>query len=427
MLTTGQERSALMVAFHFPPLLGSSGIQRTLGFTRHLPSEGWKPIVLAPQDRAYSKIDERQMCLIPSKLTVERALCLDTARHLSIGGRYVDRMAVPDRWVSWVPWALLKGLRIIRRDRPSVVWSTYPIATSLIIGRNLAKRGKLPWVVDFRDPMVEQDPETGAFVPSQPLILDSRLKIEARCVEQASALIFCTDAARQICLDRYPTLSREKCHVISNGYEEWSFLEAEKLIGGQEKSPKPEVTTLLHSGTIYPTPDRDPSPFLDAVSELKAEGSLSASTVRIRFRASGHDDYLTRLVETRGIDDIVELLPPLPYLDALAEMMTVDGLLIFQGHTSNPAIPAKIYECFRARTPILGLLDPSGSTAGLMKSVDAGPIAPITSSSSIKDTLVRFVLDITRLRARVISSAKLSRFSRGALTKQLCAILDSVS
>ena len=36
----------LMVAFHFPPLAGSSGIQRTLRFATHLPSFGWQPTVL---------------------------------------------------------------------------------------------------------------------------------------------------------------------------------------------------------------------------------------------------------------------------------------------------------------------------------------------------------------------------------------------
>ena len=42
-----------MVAFHFPPLAGSSGIQRTLRFVQHLPALGWEPIVLSAHPRAY--------------------------------------------------------------------------------------------------------------------------------------------------------------------------------------------------------------------------------------------------------------------------------------------------------------------------------------------------------------------------------------
>ena len=39
-------KRVLMVAYHFPPLAGSSGIQRTLRFVQHLPALGWQPLVL---------------------------------------------------------------------------------------------------------------------------------------------------------------------------------------------------------------------------------------------------------------------------------------------------------------------------------------------------------------------------------------------
>ena len=35
-----------MVAYHFPPLAGGSGIQRTLRFAQYLPEFGWQPLVL---------------------------------------------------------------------------------------------------------------------------------------------------------------------------------------------------------------------------------------------------------------------------------------------------------------------------------------------------------------------------------------------
>jgi hypothetical protein len=37
-------KRVLMVAYHFPPLAGSSGIQRTLRFAQQLPDFGWEPI-----------------------------------------------------------------------------------------------------------------------------------------------------------------------------------------------------------------------------------------------------------------------------------------------------------------------------------------------------------------------------------------------
>ena len=424
---TAPQNYALLVAFHFPPLRGSSGIQRTLGFSRHLPNSGWSPVVLAPNSRAYEDVDERQMGLIPGDLIVQRAFCLDAARHLAIAGRYPDWLAIPDRWMSWIPGAVLKGMGIIRKMAPSIIWSTYPIATSHIIGDMLARRTGIPWVADFRDPMVEWDSENETFVPSDPTILKARLKVEQRCADSASALVFCTSQARDICLDRYPTLDPARCHVISNGYEEWSFLEAEKLVDRGVAKDQTGVLQILHSGTIYPTPDRDPSPFFDAVKSLKDKGAISAHTVKFVLRASGHDDWLEALLKSRAISDIVSLAPPLPYLEALAEMMTVDGLLILQGHTSNPAIPAKLYEYLRAQTPILALLDSGGSTASLMNELEAGVVAPIADAIQIEKKLLEYVEQIRSGNRASAPVDNIISFSRSELTQRLAVLFDSLS
>ena len=75
-LTT--RRRLLMVAFHFPPQSGSSGIQRTLRFARYLPQFGWEPTVLTVHPRAYETTDSTQD--IPDGLVVRRALALSMPR-----------------------------------------------------------------------------------------------------------------------------------------------------------------------------------------------------------------------------------------------------------------------------------------------------------------------------------------------------------
>ena len=391
-----------------------------------MPKQGWTPVVLAPNSRAYEHVDRKQLDLIPEGLVVERSFCLDSARHLSIAGRYPDWLAVPDRWMSWVPGGVVKGMQAVRKHGLSMIWSTYPIATSHVIGSILAKRTGIPWVADFRDPMVEWDSDNETFVPSQPAILKSRLRIEARCVESASALVFCTEGARDICLERHESLHPEKCHVISNGYEEWSFIQAERLAAERSAPTRSGILQLVHSGTIYPTPDRDPGPFLDAIRSLKDSGLISASNLNIKFRASGHDAYLKNLFEERGINDIVEVAEALPYISALAEMISVDGLLVFQGHTSNPAIPAKLYEYLRARTPILALLDSKGSTAELMEELGVGTIAPIRNSDAIEKSLHVYLEELRCNRGSTATVEQLNSFSRRELTKQLSVLFESL-
>ena len=69
-------KSVLMIAYHFPPLAGSSGIQRTLRFVQHLPSHGWQPLVLSADPRAYEQTSDDLMTDVPPGTVVRRAFAL---------------------------------------------------------------------------------------------------------------------------------------------------------------------------------------------------------------------------------------------------------------------------------------------------------------------------------------------------------------
>ncbi len=76
-------KRVLMVCYHFPPLAGSSGIQRSLRFVQHLPESGWQPLVLSAHPRAYERTSDDLQDEVPAGTVVRRAFALDTARHLS--------------------------------------------------------------------------------------------------------------------------------------------------------------------------------------------------------------------------------------------------------------------------------------------------------------------------------------------------------
>ena len=88
------ERTVLLIAFHFPPIKGSSGVQRTLRFAQHLPKFGWRPIVLTIDPRAYEEAGNIVGNEIPEGLEVHRAFGLNTARQLSLFGRYPEALAL---------------------------------------------------------------------------------------------------------------------------------------------------------------------------------------------------------------------------------------------------------------------------------------------------------------------------------------------
>src|SRR5262245_20192410 len=347
----------LMVAFHYPPCGVSSGIHRTLNFSRHLLDHGWHPTVLSVHARAYQRTWSHSLAKIPPEVRVVRAFALDSLRHLAVRGSGLGLTAVPDRWISWWLGAVPAGLRLIRKHRPRVLWSTYPIATAHLIGWTLHRLTGLPGIADFRDSMTEDE------YPRDRLIRRTYLAIERRTVACATQLVFTAPSTRQMYLDRYPHLVPERCRVIANGYDEDDFSTLRWGRSPGETTAPP--LRLLHAGLIYPE-ERDPRAFFRALAQLKREGRLDPSKVKIELRASGSEDYFTALLRDLGITDLVALLPALPYGEVLQACADADALLLFQGASCNHQIPAKVYEYLRVAKPILALTDHGGDTAALL-------------------------------------------------------------
>ncbi len=243
-------KRVLMIAYHFPPLAGSSGIQRTLRFVQHLPAFGWEPIVLTAHPRAYDQTSADLVGEVPPGVHVERAFAVDAARHLAIGGRYPSFLARPDRWMTWRFGAVPAGMRLIRKYRPQAIWSTYPIATAHVIGDILRRRSALPWIADFRDPMAQDG------YPEDPRIWRSFKAIEETAVRRARFSVFTTPGAAREYKRRYPDAA-QRIVVIENGFDEESF--AGLAAAGDAYEPlNAGAVTVLHSGIVYPS-ERDPT------------------------------------------------------------------------------------------------------------------------------------------------------------------------
>lgn len=200
----------LMVAYHFPPMAGSSGIQRTLRFVQHLPKFGWETLVLSVKPVAYEKTSDDLLSAIPQDTVIRRAIALDTSRHLAFKGRYLGFMARPDRWISWRFDAVRQGMKLIREFQPSAIWSTYPIATAHVIGAELANRSGLPWIADFRDPMAQEG------YPADPKLWAAFKRIEESAISSAQLSMFTTPGAARMYRERYPAHA-DKIMVLENG------------------------------------------------------------------------------------------------------------------------------------------------------------------------------------------------------------------
>lgn len=401
-----------MVAFHFPPLVGSVGIHRTLRFVQHLPGLGWDPVVLSAHPRAYERTGNDLSDAVPDGVPVVRAGAFDAARHFAVKGRYPRVAALPDRWISWWPGAVIAGLRAVRRYRPDVLWSTYPIATAHKIGSTLHALTGIPWIADFRDPMISQD------YPTDPRVLVSFERIERATMARAARAVYTTPNAVLTAVEKYPSAAgRTVC--IENGYDEDSF--AGLLAGPAPLNPG--RITILHSGTVYPS-ERDPTALFQALRVLIDQDPSVKEKLRLRFRATGHDAYVMERIAQFRLQDVIELLPGMPHRDALQEMLRADILLTIQASNCNDQIPAKIYEYLRARRPICALVDPVGATAGLLRQAGLQVMAPHDHPDAIVE-LLRNMLTKPEI-GRAENEALIEASSRRQRSRQFAELLDTV-
>lgn len=407
--------TVLLVAFHFPPVKGSSGVQRTLRFAEHLPRYGWRPIVLTINPRAYEATSTSQGNEVPPGLEVHRAFGLDAAKSLSLFGRYARSLALPDRWASWRHWAVRRALRIVRTMRIDALWSTFPIATAHTIGLEVARRTGLPWIAEFRDPMWQGD------YPPDPEVNRVWRSLEERIFAHAAQVVVTTPGAAAVYGERFPGFGAgRRIALIENGYDEDTFRRARGVA-----APHGTPFRILHSGLVYPS-ERDPTALFTALAALKRAGRISAAGLQLTLRGSGFDSHYRPQLEALGIADIVRLEPQIDYLAALEEMLSAHGLLILQAANCNAQVPAKLYEYLRSGRPILALTDPGGDTARTLAAAGTGLIAPLDSAVAIETALLRFLEETGRDEWRRPAPGVIARYSRAAQTAELAARLEQV-
>ncbi|HEX7454767.1 MAG TPA: glycosyltransferase, partial [Gallionella sp.] len=346
-----------------------------------------------------------------------RAFALDASRHLGIAGKYPLALALPDRWAAWWLGGVISGMRAIERFQPKILWSTYPISTAHMIAATLAQRSGLPWIADFRDPMVNVG------YPENKLERKVRQRIETLVMERAICCVFTTERAADLYRMRYPHAAA-KCRVIENGYDEQAFTQATPTRQGISD----DKLLLLHSGLIYPK-DRDPSAFFAAINRLLLSGQLERSKLCIRFRAPLHTEELSELVASHGLSDVVDIAPPISYQEAIAEMLGADFLLVFQGVQFNAQIPAKIYEYLRARCPLIAMVDHRGVTAAQLRQFSAVNLADISSQDDIAAVMSRALIEFAspdQERALDSNVQSVQRYSRATQAETLASLFDTM-
>jgi glycosyltransferase involved in cell wall biosynthesis len=415
---TNHGKTLLMIAFEFPPSNGAS-VPRIESFYRYLKQWGWKVVVLTASSKAYQRIDNSYQD--GKEDLVYRAMALDVPRHLSIKGKYLSSMEMPDRWgLTWIPCALVKGKKLLKQYKPDVIWSSSPIPSTHYIAQKLSSDGNIPWVADYRDPFHYMNGSAGKRLDKQ------HRKIDSQTIRQASKLTFATQQVRDLYCKEYGELVSQKSMVIENGFDESNFKSINTLTDCNTPFSEKKFS-LYYSGVLYPN-GRDPKPVFEALSNLKHQAVISSKNFELIFQGAGKGTEFVNILDELNIKDLVRFIEPVSFIKALNNMLGANALLLIQDRRFNNQIPGKIYEYLRTQRPMLVKADPMGATHDLAAKFSGVYLAK--NRSSIQKAIVTLITErnaaLKNSLPSLIYSRELHLYSREKKAQQLNDLLSEL-
>ncbi|MBD3237308.1 MAG: glycosyltransferase [Candidatus Eisenbacteria bacterium] len=431
-----RRKRILIFAYFFPPL-GGAGVQRIVKFAKYLPQRGWDPTIVTVRARDYWMHDATLERELGSDVRVVRTASLtglgvlrrlapgsaggpDAPRASSGGIRRLRRLAgwfwLPDSYRGWVPFAVRAGADLLARESFDALLTSSSPDSSHLIGLALARRFRVPWVADFRDPWTRRI----SFDPPTRWHHRWHRSTERRVLRRADLVTVTAPETREDYLAREPGLAPERIRVITNGFDEADFA------GLEGAAPDPARLRILHAGQL--NTERPARPFLDGLARFLEE----TPSARVRLRA----DFIgAHYAEDRddarrlGLEDVVRFARPLPHRELVAELRASHLLLLMEQDSSRGALilPGKIFEYLRARRPILGLL-PEGAAAHLIRRLGAGWCCRTGDAACAARLLAERFAAFSRGAPfeTALGEADLAPFERRALTAELAEALDDL-
>jgi glycosyltransferase involved in cell wall biosynthesis len=380
------ENHVLIIAYAFPPI-AYVGTYRTLRFCKYLPESGWVPQILTVNFIKDLDNDADLLEQIPECAKVYRTPIIDFWRTwnslkkkrngrqgkkmqgekqdtsgkaagrtgLSVFKKWIwELLTIPDHMVFWVPFALIKGAGIIRDNKNiKIIYTTSPPHSEHIIGLLLSRFFRIPWIVDFRDPMLD----SSGYKPESALRAWVDRFLERTFVSHASKLLIISGYYKELMTHRYAPFS-DKFITLPNGYDstDYADMPAEKF----------DKFTIIYSGSFYA--NRTPAFFLKGFHSWFLQKSQEhQEDIQVFFYGLPSEE-VREFVRENSLESVIFTPGLIPKSQLIPKLKGADLLLLIIGfdHQSRGTVTSKIFEYMACNRPVLAIM-PEGDALDILK------------------------------------------------------------
>ncbi len=374
-MSNGGKTKVLVISTFFAPS-GVAGGKRFSFLSGILEKNGLDVYVLASKEDSRRHTDTS----LPSsgKIYRTRSLLPFPISKDNFGKRLyrrimTDVVGVVDPYLGWLPTAVIKGVRLVRREGVCVVVATAPPRTAVMVGAIICRLTGAKLILDYRDPW------TAHYWPTRYQGMVSKglnSWLERWVVRKASAIVFVTEVMLRNFKEILGKYAQGECAVITNGMSSIEQIQAVRLGGGTKN--------ILYAGTFYG--QRRLSLILGPLCDFFESGRIEKKDVRIHvFGEIPKDDWEN--VKVHGLEDIVEQHERVSHKEVLSYMKGADILLFFSGDDVNYALPFKVFDYLSAKKPILAIAPRESAVAEFMAEMDCGEMGVIDDAESIRSAL----------------------------------------
>jgi hypothetical protein len=440
-----------MISYVFPPE-GSAGTYRPLRFVRHLPTHGWRPVVIASKPHLYERYDPELLKLVPPLTEIVRvrhpdkwlafqqdrehqyrksaaAASVESLNRIKAAEENPTRSILrnvihrlegivyhPDPYMLWIRPATNAAVQACAKSGAEVVWATGAPWSSFVVARNVSLRTGRPYILDFRDSwtLLQRD----GFYAAQPEWARAHnRRLLSSLFHGARAVVFRYGAEAESYWCAYPgALAAERIHIIPNGYD--------GSIGPFEVS-QGDRCKIIYTGYMmgywYET-------VLEALAALKRSKPDVAHKLRVVFVGEG-TEAVVKAVANWDLTDIVETSGAVSYSEINRLQQEAHALLLlgWKPGGGQEFGGSKIFGYIKARRPIVGIL-PDDENRRILRSMGVRTVADAGSLSEIIN-LFQLLVDAWEsgnLPSLLPNQSECERYSAEQQTSALARALEGL-
>jgi len=437
-------KKVLMITPFFAPY-SHAAVYRAHRFAKYLPRFGWKPYILTVDRSSLYFIDTALLDDLPREVEIIRARHIDltfsglkslfekpitdsraikgpTSSGLtaklgegeeknfvkSIMDKFRNKVLfLPDRYITWYPFAFKKAKEIVNSEHIDVIYSTAFPLTAHLIAMKLRKKFKIPWIADFREGEVEV--ERAGYSSSRFKYKISSI-LERKVMQKTDLVLTAWEEIRDLFSVKYKGIVNNKITCISHCTD----TEILQSAGLKEKSKK---FTIIFVGEFLQEYSRKFFEILRMIFEKKL---FERSKVEVLIVGCiKRNTFLKREIGLLGLSDVVRLVDYLSLRDYFSVLLSADAMLLPCVLKYSP--PLKLFDYLFTKKPII-ILDTTEEVRNILEKSGLGVFVPSEIDAGV-EALLGLLRGDHNFNANEDYINQFSAFNR---TKELSNILEAL-